>query len=302
MSRVRAALSLFILLCLALGVAGLAVKTRSPGAATIIFGGDMNFDRYIREVIAERGAQYVFSCIRPLLASADVVVANLEGPITANPSVSLGSETGTGENLTFTFPTTTPALLLANNIRIVSIGNNHIMNFGLDGLNETKRFLSASGVSYFGDPDAVENDRVLRTTISGVPFSFVNWSDWTSDNTDITAAQVAKEKHAGRVVVVYAHWGEEYVPPPARVVTLAHDFVDEGADIVIGSHPHIVQAHETYKGVPIYYSLGNFVFDQYFEKDVREGLLLKVSFNADGASDVEELPIELETDGRTCLK
>lgn len=273
-----------------------------PKSAEILFGGDLMFDRSVRVSMKERGDDHVFSCFPEEFWDADLVVANLEGPITSHASISVGSSIGTPENTTFTFPTSTAELLWRHNITLVNLGNNHIMNFGREGLLQTKDWLQKSGVAYFGDPDALEEDRVARLEVRGIQFSFVNWSDWTSDKTDHTIAQVRKENDAGRVVVVYTHWGDEYVPPSPRVRQLAHSFVDAGADIVIGTHPHVILEHEVYKGKDIYYSIGNFVFDQYFNEDVRNGLMLRVAFNEAGRTDIEEIPIYLERDRRTCLK
>lgn len=270
--------------------------------AEILFVGDMMFDRSIRTAAEEHGGDYLFSCINETLASADLVVGNLEGPITSSSSRSVGSVIGTPDNFTFTFPTTTAELLARHNVRLVSIGNNHIMNFGLSGLEQTKQWLTKAGVAYFGDPDALESDRVARITVEGIPFSFVNWSDWTSDNTDITVAQIRTEAQSGRVVVAYSHWGEEYVPPIPRVRALAHQMADAGAAIVIGGHPHIVQERESYNGREIYYSLGNFIFDQYWNEDVSHGLALKVTFGPQGVRTIEELPVVLGRDRRTCLQ
>ncbi len=272
-----------------------------PGASvSLLFGGDMMFDRAIRLAGEREGDDFLLSCLDPLLTEADLVVANLEGPITATSSVSAGSVVETPENYTFTFPTTTARLLARHNIRLVSIGNNHIMNFGRGGLYETREYLREAGVSWFGDPEWPEEERVARVDVAGIPFSFVNWSDWTSDKTDHTVAQVRKEREAGRVTVVYAHWGEEYEPPTERVKTLARQFVDAGASLVVGSHPHIVQEHEIHKGVPLYYSLGNMIFDQWWEESVATGLLLSVAFTKDGVANIEEIPIQLQRDGRTC--
>jgi poly-gamma-glutamate synthesis protein (capsule biosynthesis protein) len=71
--------------------------------------------------------------------------------------------------------------------------------------------------------------------------------------------------------------------------------------MVIGSHPHVVEEHELYKGKYIYYSLGNFIFDQYWDDAERDGLLLRVVFDPSGVQSVREIPIELEHDRRTCL-
>ena len=271
-----------------------------PGPATIIFGGDMMFDRTIRTTMEEKGDDYVFSCIAEFLKDADIVVANLEGPITSHASKSVDSEIGGEGNFNFTFPTTTAELLARHNIRLVNLGNNHIMNFGREGLFETKKWLEEADVRHFGDPDLPESERVERMEIRDIPISFVNWSDWTSDKTDHTVAQVRTEVQAGRLVFVYTHWGEEYVPPLPQMKQLARSFVDAGASIVIGSHPHIVQEHERYQGKDIYYSLGNFVFDQYWSEAVRRGLLLRVSFNPTDILSVEEIPIDNRTDRRTC--
>ena len=174
------------------------------------------------------------------------------------------------------------------------------MNFGRDGLLETKVLLESGGIGYFGDPDVSESERVARVTIGGVHFSFVNWSDWTSDKTDHTVAQVRAEAREGRVVVVYTHWGDEYAPePPERVRALARTFIDAGAAIIIGSHPHVVQRPEMYRGKYIYYSLGNFFFDQYWSDAVRTGLLLRVSF-APGVVSIEEIPVVMERTRQTC--
>jgi len=269
--------------------------------ATFLFGGDMMFDRSIRLAMERENDDHVFSCIKDLLGRVDLVVANLEGPITSHPSKSVGSEIGGEWNYTFTFPTSTAAMLARHNIRLVNLGNNHIMNFSLEGLLETKRWLDDADVKYFGDPDLGEEERVERMSIRGIPFSFANWSDWTSDKTDHTVAQVRKEVEAGRITIVYTHWGEEYEPPPARVRQLAHSFVDVGASLVVGSHPHIVQEHELYKGKYIYYSLGNFVFDQYWDESVRRGLLLNVTITPTGSVSVEEIPIDNQRDRRTCV-
>ena len=270
--------------------------------ATILFGGDLMFDRSIRRATQRQGDDHVFSCLSGLLhdSSVDVVVANLEGPITPYDSMSLGSVVGSPENFTFTFPTSTATLLKRHRFDIVNLGNNHIMNFGRDGASQTKFWLEKAGVLFFGDPLVGEAERVLRTDIKGIPFSFVNWSDWTSDNTDITAAQITAEANEGRVVVVYTHWGDEYVPPTARVRRLAHSFVDAGAAIIIGSHPHVIQEVELYNGVYIYYSLGNFVFDQYWDDEVRTGLMVRASFTKDGVVAVDEELTYLMRDGRTC--
>ncbi len=277
-------------------------------AAQILFGGDMMFDRSIRTTIEKKGGDYVFSCLHDLFKQQDLVVANLEGPITDHASISQFSEPGDGNNYTFTFPPSTAALLYKHNVRMVNLGNNHIMNFRIEGLISTKKYLGDAGVKYFGDPDLPDPDRPVRLMINNIPFSFITWSDWTSDNTDLTAAAVRKEKDAGRIVVVYTHWGEEYQSATDHEKRLARSLVDAGAEIIVGSHPHVVQEHELYTprlddgatSKHIYYSLGNLFFDQYWESAVSHGLMLEVVFGPKGIQSVKEIPVALQKDRRTC--
>src|SRR5262245_30399393 len=90
--------------------------------AEVLFGGDMMFDRTIRTTIEQKGGDYIFSCLDDILFSNDLVVANLEGPITQNASVSQNSQMGDGNNFTFTFPPSTAALLYKHNVRLVNLG------------------------------------------------------------------------------------------------------------------------------------------------------------------------------------
>ena len=272
-----------------------------PPSATVIFGGDMLFDRTIRGAMEAKGEDFIFSCIDEVLSEADVVVANLEGPITEYPSVSLGSAIRSPENFTFTFPTSVAPLLARHNIRLVNLGNNHILNFGWDGARSTLENLRAAEVGYFGDP---LEKRVAREELNGVMLAFIGYNEFASNGWRTNAEAVLSEIKSALadeyVPVVYTHWGDEYsAEPPERVRALARTFIDAGAAIIIGSHPHVVQRPEMYRGKYIYYSLGNFFFDQYWNDAVRTGLLLRVSF-APGAASIEEIPVVMERTRQTC--
>lgn len=280
---------------------GLASIFSPPSGAhvAVLFGGDMMFDRTIRRAIDEKGGDFIFSCIDEILKDADLVVANLEGPITDNPSTSMNTAPGADGNYTFTFPTSTASLLFAHNIRMVNIGNNHIENFGLDGVRSTMSALADTHVGYFGDPI----DRATTSVnINDVHFAFINYNEFGGD-ASTTILQIQDAHMQGKFPIVYTHWGIEYATTsPEYVRALAHTFVDAGAEIVIGSHPHVVQEREYYREKYIYYSLGNLIFDQYWSDDVRRGLMVRVVFDGKGVQYVEEIPVELLRDRRTCLK
>lgn len=265
----------------------------------ILFVGDMNFDRYIKKVAENKGEDYIFSCVSNFLKDSDLVVGNLEGPITDNPSVSLGSTIDTPENYTFTFPPNTAKLLAKNNIKVVNLGNNHISNFGNEGFVSTKKYLEESGVRYF--EGFYGDEPVLRKEIKGNKISFISFNEFDGDKVQDIVEIIREEKKEGRIVFVYTHWGDEYIAPPQRIKNYAKIFVNSGADLIIGSHPHIVQEKEIYKNKSIYYSLGNFIFDQYWNKEVSTGLVLEVNIKNTIVTIVEH-KVSLNRDGRTCLE
>ncbi len=265
--------------------------------ATVLFAGDMLFDRSLREHAEQYGGDYLFECIDSTLQGYDLVVANLEGPITESKSLSVGSAPGSRYNTTFTFPTSTATLLKKHRIDVVSMGNNHIENFGTAGVESTKYWLDGAGVKYFGEPGV---PTVAELDVRGIRLSFIGYNEFGGE-ASTTLAQIAAAKSKGRMPVVFAHWGIEYETTALpRVVVLAHQFVDAGAIAVIGSHPHVVQNNEAYKGVPVYYSLGNFIFDQYFSAEVMRGLLVELEFSPAGVVGVREIPTALSRDRRVC--
>lgn len=125
---------------------------KKKSVPVILFGGDMMFDRYLRTLTRKRPADFFFEPLLSTLQSADVVVANLEGPITDNPSISETSIIGTRENYVFTFDPSVAGLLKRAHIDVVNIGNNHILNFKEDGVVQTKKYLTQAGVGFFGSP------------------------------------------------------------------------------------------------------------------------------------------------------
>lgn len=267
------------------------------GEARLLFVGDLFFDRHIRLTQERFGADWTFSCLGTLLQEADAIVGNLEGPITDQRSVSAGTAPGSADNYVFTFPTSTAPLLFEHRIRIVNLGNNHIGNFGEEGVRSTKRYLTEAGVAFFGGLKG--DEEVHQADIGGVPFSFVSYNAFGGSTAEEVAHTISRERALGREVVLYAHWGEEYEKDVSRLRPLARLFVSSGASAVIGSHPHVVQESERIGSAPVFYSLGNFIFDQYFNEEVSRGLAVELRFT-DAGIETAEYQVSLERDGRTC--
>lgn len=277
---------------------GDASSVQSP--IMFLFGGDMMFDRYIRTTMRNSG-DFPLAPLRETLEGADLVVANLEGPITDNASISETSTIGARENYVFTFDPFVATLLKQSHIDAVNLGNNHSLNFGEDGVSQTKQFLSEAGVEYFGSPLAGDQ-RMLMREVKGVKVALVNYNQFVWQGKKKALADIAEVKGEADVVILYTHWGTEYVPATESVKTLAHQFIDAGADLIIGSHPHVVQETEVYRGRTIYYSLGNLVFDQYFSSETTKGLLLRATYNSETKNfSFEEMSVTLKNNGQTVL-
>lgn len=279
-----------------IGVAKAEPKER----ASLLFVGDIMVDRQIRAVIDAKGSKHVFGDVFELLNSTDLTVGNLEGPVTDGSSVSWGTAVGDPSNMRFTFPPSTPGMLVAQGFDLVSIGNNHINDFGTTGVESTKRFLRDAKLSFVGDPLRTSDEPVIKD-VRGVSIAFVGYNEFYGSDPQPTLASIrdARRKDIDAIVVL-AHWGEEYKEePPGHIRELAKQMSDAGADLIIGTHSHVIGISEDIGKTRVYYSLGNFVFDQYFEDRVRCGLAVRAVVEDGGGISFEEERVGMERDGRT---
>ena len=250
-----------------------------PASLKILVVGDMMLDRNVRNLINQMGFEKFFSGVKNLVQDADIAVANLEGAFTPYPSFTSDLKT---KVLQFTFdPALAPALADLG-FDVLGLANNHSWNYGREGLEMTRRYIGSSGMFYYGDPN---NSSELSTVITknGITVGFVGFHEFHYINFDKVFLEIARLRPLVDVLIVSPHWGVEYdMKPTEKMVQWAHQFIDDGADAVIGAHSHIVGDVETYKGKKIYYSLGNFAFDQYFSKETMEGLGLVITVNKNG--------------------
>lgn len=250
---------------------------QKPQTFTIVFAGDIMLDRNIRVKAEKQGYNSLLGPhLQSLLKNAAYVVANVEGPITTNPSASVGSEPGSSRNFIFTFAPESTTFLKDNNITIVNLGNNHILNFSDEGLAQTYAFLKQANINYFGYTGTAFSTESTTYVLekNGFTIGFVNYNQFITGGESKALSDIQVIRPKVDYVVLYTHWGNEYQQENKAVVDLAHAFIDAGVDVIIGSHPHIINGHEVYKGKDIFYSLGNFVFDQYFDEEVKKGMLV----------------------------
>jgi gamma-polyglutamate biosynthesis protein CapA len=250
------------------------IVNKTPSANIFIFG-DMILDRGVRYRMGEYGQEYPFSQIKNLLSGHDIVVGNLEEPFTDFKSKTMGIKNAP---LTFTFDPAVIPMLTNLGFTHFSLANNHTANFGGEGLRQARRYLSESGIGYFGDPfNTVELSKIVE--INGIKIGFVGFHEFVYQNLDLVLVEIGKVKDEADLVIVFPHWGVEYNKKmTGNQRELARAFIDAGADVVVGAHPHVIEPIEIYKDKPIFYSLGNFVFDQDFSYDTTHGLTLELKY------------------------
>jgi len=271
------------------------------GEISLVAAGDIMLDRDVKKVGLERGWEYIFAEAAPALREADLSFANLESPL---------GDRGRFINMFQAPPEAVEGLAFAG-LDVVSLANNHALDYHHEGLLETMRLLREYGIDWVGAGRSLEEARApLIREAAGVKIGFLAYTEmwfvyarepisWraTADEPGVAPAEidlivedVQRLRSQVDVVVVSMHWGKEYVHEPTEEQKrLARAAVDAGADLVLGHHPHVLQGLEFYQGGVIAYSLGNFVFDLN-RPATWETMLLEFTLSAQGVRDLTIVP------------
>ncbi len=285
----------------ALALAALAVVSAAPARAddalTLAFVGDVMFGRYVPGGLAPIAAERhdPFAAVAEVVGAADLAFANLETPVLATPD----PVSRWGTRMRFVATPARIASLAAAGFDVVSLANNHHYDQRARGVAETPAHVAAVGLTAIGAarrraPVRVETlERagwrlavVAVTTVrNGDPRPGPQLPHVEQHRLVKQVAPLVRRARADHdLVLVVVHWGREYADAPsAAQVAIAHRLIDAGADALIGSHPHEVQAIERYRSGVIAYSLGNFLFDN-ARPVQRDGGVLALTFARRGAA------------------
>ncbi len=241
--------------------------------------GDVMMDRGVKNHIKKEGRGYPFKNVSLFIKAHDISFCNLEGAVSLRKKRQKTYAFRCEPKYFRGFP--------ACGFNFVSIANNHIMDCEQGGIADTIAELTKYNICYSGGgknrADAIE---AKYYTVKGVKIGFLAYVDMPFKFEEIPDSAAFPQPAHGKVyeikkeikkaarksdfIIVSFHWGEEYKHYPAkRQENLARAAVDAGAGLVLGHHPHVLQGIEKYKGKYIFYSLGNFVFDQYREKQTQ---------------------------------
>lgn len=256
----------------------------------ILAMGDIMLGRYVETLMNRHGENYPFENIQGLISDQDIVFANLEGPIVTNHTQTPDFTTS------FDFDPQIAPLIASQGYNLVSLANNHTLDKGPDNFEGSIKYLNEAGVQTVGHPRNETGDYSYEKEIKGQNFVFLAFNEavnpvFDSDLAVETVRTAAENKDD--FVVVSIHWGIEYQLQSAEFQRiLAHKFIDAGADLIIGHHPHVTQEVEVYENSMIFYSLGNFIFDQYFSQDTQEELAFEMSLSSNGDLSYKLIPVK----------
>lgn len=252
---------------------------------TISFVGDIMLGRSVEQAIVTHGQSWPFAELDNLFENSDFVVGNFESTIRAKRNIEVTNQ--------MTFDTTPDNLdiLRQAGFTHLSLANNHADDYGSQVTTSTRESIKTVGMIPFGDPTNSEQF-ILRENIGGVSISIIGFHAF-GEKPDELLDTIKSEHEQGRFVIIYPHWGVEYATTaPSVEIAPAKQFIAAGADLIIGAHPHVIQNIEVIDGVPVIYSLGNFLFDQDFSSETKRGLTLQVAIN-DETVDIELKPIDI---------
>lgn len=252
---------------------------------TLTIAGDMMLGRQVERWFSATTLEEAYKDVQPLFASSDLAFVNLESVLT-------DTEPSTGKSIFFKGLPERVDVLTHLDLTYVSVSNNHVDDYGKAGWLDSQKNIIASGVVPVG---GYSNDgEVVLAEVRGQTVAFLAFDD-TIRRVDLTTLQEKVTDAARRAehVAVSFHWGVEYVHTPTSAQTnLARAAIDAGADVIIGSHPHVLQTIERYKEGIIFYSLGNIVFDQ-IGFDENESMVVQLSFSEEGNT-AELIPLRIK--------
>jgi poly-gamma-glutamate synthesis protein (capsule biosynthesis protein) len=244
----------------------------------IVFTGDVMLARNVEFLMKKNGFDFPFKRISlPNIAPNPAIVGNFESAIPTTHITTQAMEMNFSVD-----PLFLPALKDAG-FTHVSLANNHSFDYREDGFKNAQIQLQSNSLTTFGSGETVDKNSItyINSQQGRIALIAINASERVPDESSIQniMAMATQESDAQ---IVYIHWGTEYERKhsPAQE-TLAKYLVKAGADLIIGHHPHVVQDVGQIDNVIVFYSLGNFIFDQYFSKEVQEGLVVVLDTNAD---------------------
>lgn len=249
----------------------------------------------IASMFLEHMGTYWVKNVKRFFINSDIVFCNLESPLNSDKNC-INSKAFSGHYKFAEF-------LKRLGVNIVSIANNHILEYDKKGFLSTIEALENQKIKYVGKSiNGLSNIEIFLFNKKRLGFAGFNqvhdirnpnlYANLTKRNVLNTIQKMIELRLDYKILSL--HWGDEYINIPSRVqIELAHEFIDNGVDIIVGHHPHVIQPIEEYKNGLIFYSLGNCIFDMLFSNSIRIGILAKIIIPQENKLKYELYPIYL---------
>jgi gamma-polyglutamate biosynthesis protein CapA len=279
-------------------------EEKEPEEYTLVFAGDVMLDRGVRYMVEKHGQDYSFPFlkIKERTEGADIFFANLESMI---------SDQGNKIGSIYSFRASPLAMqgLVSAGINVVSLANNHTFDYNRLAFEDTMKRLKENDIKYTGAGfNSQEAHSATVFDLKEVKVGFLGYTEFLYDyafsqenrsgitvlNQENLERDIRKAREEVDFLIVTFHYGDEYQKEPnEKQISLSRKAIDYGASLVIGHHPHVVQSIEKYQGKYIAYSLGNFIFDQYFSQETMNGFLLEVKLKNKEIASVRKIHYQL---------
>lgn len=260
------------------------ITVSSMGDCTL--GTDENFNRStsLNAYYETNGAKYFFRSVKPILEKDDLSIVNMEGTLTKETSRA-------DKTFAFKADPAYAAILTSGSVEAANLANNHSRDYGEQSLKDTLATLKDAGITTFGfEETAVMDIKGIKVGLVGIYELAEHMGKEAQLKENI---QKVKDEGA-QLIIVNFHWGiEKEARPNSTQVHLAHAAIDNGADLVIGHHPHVLQGIEKYKGKYIAYSLGNFCFGGNSNPSDKDTMIFQQTFTIteEGVEENDEINI-----------
>lgn len=248
------------------------------GDCTLGTDENFNYSRSLNAYYEKNGPEYFLKNVKNIFEADDLTIANLEGTFT-------DLKTRADKTYAFKGPAEFVKILTSSSVEAVTLANNHSRDYGMQSLADTRNTLDAAGVVHFGyDVTKVVDVKGIKVGLVGI-YELIDHTGRAQQVKD----HIAKVKSEGaEIIIVIFHWGiERDAAPNSHQTMLGRLAIDEGADLVCGHHPHVLQGIETYKGKNIVYSLGNFCFGGNSNPSDKDTMIFQQTFTMtkDGLKD-----------------
>ena len=253
-----------------------SIVGNDKGNVSIAVTGDVMFAREMASVLSLDSSP--FSGVSNVTSNVDLLLINFENAATT-------SENAVKDDVPLKCDPKYVPLAKANNNTVAALANNHVFDYGANGMRDTVNSLKGAGITTIGvGENEAEAHAAVTQEINGRKITILNYMDSNNfaeyshdvippanasspgysayDSADAQKQISEAKKNGSDMVIVFMHYGNEYsTSPNDDQIKISHEVIDDGADIVIGSHPHVTQGIEMYKGKPVFYSEGDFIFD-----------------------------------------